>query len=58
MNYKIEYTPLFEKEIHSIDKKHAKRILEYLKNNIDGSFNPRLYGKSLKGNLKEFWRYR
>jgi len=28
------------------------------KKNLENTNNPRIYGKSLKGNLRDYWRYR
>jgi mRNA interferase RelE/StbE len=44
--------------LDKIDKVQAKKILGYLRKNIDGSENPLAFGKSLKGNRSGLWRYR
>lgn len=46
------------KQLKKIDKSSAKLIISWLEKNIDNCSNPRIHGKSLKGNLAEYWRYR
>ncbi len=45
------------KNLLSLDKSVQIKILKYLKklNSLD---NPRSLGKTLRGNLKNYWRYR
>jgi mRNA interferase RelE/StbE len=57
-SYSIKYSEHFEKDIHKIDRTQAQKILKYLKKNIDGSNNPRAFGKALVGNRSGQWRYR
>lgn len=40
-----------------LDKSVSKKIIKYLENIIIQD-DPRIAGKKLKGNLKDFWRYR
>ncbi|MDR1746471.1 MAG: type II toxin-antitoxin system RelE/ParE family toxin [Tannerella sp.] len=58
MSYSIFYSDKFEKSLDKIDFAHAQQILKYLKKHVDGSENPRAFGKSLVGNYKGLWRYR
>ena len=32
--------------------------LDWIENNLEGIDNPRIKGRSLVGNLKNYWRYR
>ena len=41
-----------------MDKPTQKRIVSFLEKKIDGTLNPRLKGKALRGNKAELWRYR
>lgn len=41
-----------------MDRQAAKRIIDYLDKRIAVLAAPRQSGKSLKGELGEFWRYR
>ncbi|MDR0506540.1 MAG: type II toxin-antitoxin system RelE/ParE family toxin [Dysgonamonadaceae bacterium] len=58
MSYRISYSDKFDKSLEKIDFAHAQKILKYLKKNVDGSENPRAFGKALTGNMKGLWRYR
>lgn len=58
MNYKVEFTKNAKKALKKIDKKDSAKILIWLKKNLENCENPRQYGKPLKGNLSELWRYR
>lgn len=56
--YKVEFEKKAIKNLKSIDSKHATLILTWIDNNLDGTTNPRKFGKPLKGKLNEYWRYR
>ncbi len=47
-----------KKEFLKLDPQIQRRILQYFKERILTIDNPRTLGKSLTGNLNEFWRYR
>ena len=46
------------RQLKKIDKSSARLIISWIEKNIDNCNDPRLHGKSLKGNLSEYWRYR
>jgi mRNA interferase RelE/StbE len=46
------------KQLRKLDKQAAKQILGYLDERITGSEDPRQWGKQLKGELNNVWRYR
>jgi mRNA interferase RelE/StbE len=54
--WKIEFAPAAVKQLKKISPEHARRITKYLRENV--SNDPYVHGKALKGNLREFWRYR
>ncbi|MCP5536388.1 MAG: type II toxin-antitoxin system RelE/ParE family toxin [Akkermansiaceae bacterium] len=54
--YKISVAAL--KQLKKLGPEGARRILAYLDANIAGCENPRSFGKPLKGELGELWRYR
>lgn len=58
----MKYSLIFEKnaikQLSKIDKLQQKMIYSYLEKNLENTENPRLLGKSLKGSLKDYWRYR
>ncbi|VTR69305.1 conserved hypothetical protein [Desulfosarcina cetonica] len=58
MAWRIEFTPEAEKQLTKIDRPSAKRIVQYLRERIASSENPRSLGKALRGVLSQFWRYR
>lgn len=58
MSYKVEFMPKAVKQIKKLDKLHAKQITNWISKNLVNCPNPYLHGKSLKGNLSEYWRYR
>jgi len=53
--YKIKYTPGACKQLSKLDKPTALRIVEYME---DKAVNPTETGKSLRQNLKGYWRHR
>ncbi|MEI0844547.1 type II toxin-antitoxin system RelE/ParE family toxin [Brachyspira pilosicoli] len=46
-----------KKSLEKLDRSIQKRILDFL-SELEILDNPRIKGKSLKGDLKEYWRYR
>jgi mRNA interferase RelE/StbE len=54
----IKFDPRAVKELKKIDKNAQKRIIDYLKKKVATQDNPRIFGKSLKGDKRGFWRYR
>ena len=46
------------KQMRKMGPDGRKRIFAYLDANIAGCDDPRQFGKGLKGDLGEFWRYR
>ena len=51
-------TPRAQKDLQKLDKIIQKRINIFIVEKILKSSNPRLSGKALTGDLKEFWSYR
>ncbi len=41
-----------------MDKTNAKRVIDFLDHRLGAMADPRTLGKSLKGDLGVFWRYR
>lgn len=58
MSYRVELSEAYKKAAKEIDKGAEMLILKWLNKNIEGSSNPRAFGKPLKGNLKNYWHYR
>ena len=57
MAWTIEYSAKAVKELKKIDKKAASTIIDYL-NDIARQEDPRSKGKALKGDKRQYWRYR
>ncbi|MCZ9892557.1 type II toxin-antitoxin system RelE/ParE family toxin [Brachyspira hyodysenteriae] len=54
---KVSITRTAKKSLEKLDRNIQKRILDFL-SYLETLENPRVKGKSLKGELKEYWRYR
>lgn len=53
----VRFNKRAKKEFDKLDRSIQKKITMYISAHLM-SENPRLFGHVLKGNLKEFWRYR
>ncbi len=59
MVWRIEFSPLAEKNLGQLDRRIAQRILKFLHERVARLDNPRAIGEALKGSkLGEFWKYR
>ena len=58
MVYKVEISRNASRQLDKLDRPIAVMILKWLKKNVDGTEEPRSYGKALQGNLSGYWRYR
>lgn len=58
MRYEVIYSKEAVKSLRKLDKGQIKLIYSWIENNLVNTTNPRTNGKPLKGNLKEYWRYR
>lgn len=58
MSWTVEFQEQALKDLKRLDKMAQKQILHYLSTRIEGSENPRQFGRSLAGNKKGLWRYR
>lgn len=58
MKYRLLFSKRALKELKKMDKAVSALIFAWLKKNIDGASDPRAFGKALKGDKKEMWRYR
>ena len=57
LKYKVEFTKSAIKDLKKIDKKDSTKIAAWIKKNLVDCENPRRYGKVLKGNLSDSWRF-
>lgn len=59
MAWKVELTPLAEKNLSKLDPQIARRILSFLHSRLAVMDDPRSLGEALKGSeLGELWKYR
>ncbi len=58
MAWTVEITRTAEKQIMKLDRKAQKSVIEFLRDRIQPSTNPRQWGKPLHGDKGGLWRYR
>ena len=58
MKYQVVYTKKAIKSLSKIDRSQQRLIVSWIEKNLINTDNPRASGKSLKADLKEYWRYR
>ena len=58
MAWKVEITPEARAGLKRLGAAEAQRVLKFLFERLQGRDNPREIGEALKGNLREYWRYR
>lgn len=58
MTYQVVYDKKAIKSLSKIDRGQQNIILAWVEKNLVNTDNPKKYGKVLKGNLNEYWRYR
>ncbi len=56
MSYQLVMSQSATRDLKKLDPNARNRIIEWLKNNIDGKSNPQEYGKALMGDLRGYWR--
>jgi len=58
MAYQVVYTKKAIKSLKKVDKAQQRVIIAWMEKNLMNVRDPRMLGKSLKGYLKSYWRYR
>lgn len=58
MKYKVIIRQKAEKQLNKLDDSMKLKIMQYIKQNLNNTDNPKKFGKALRYNLKGFWRYR
>lgn len=58
MTWRVEINETARKQIKSLDRLIQAGIVKFLHERIAGSGNPRTFGKALKGDKGDLWRYR
>lgn len=58
MTYRLEYSDRYIKQAKKLDKATERLIAKWLYKNIHNSEDPKMFGKPLRHDLKNKWRYR
>jgi mRNA interferase RelE/StbE len=58
MKYTITFEKKADKQLEKIDKTQQRIIVNWIIKNLEDTDDPRRFGKVLKGNLRNYWRYR
>jgi mRNA interferase RelE/StbE len=58
MKYKVMFEKVADKQLQKINITHQRIIVNWISKNLEGTEGPRVFGKPLKGNRKDYWRYR
>lgn len=58
MSWDYKFTAKARKQLHKLGHDPSRRIVRFLKARVRGDEDPRRFGKALRGELGEFWRYR
>ena len=56
--FQVDYTHKAIKSLKKMDSSARKNIYDWINKNLVDCENPRLYGKALKGDRNNEWRYR
>ena len=56
MAWRIDFTPQAEKDLSALGYVAARRVITYLRERVP--LDPKSHGGNLKGQLREFWRWR
>lgn len=56
--YQVRLEKRAQKNLKKMDPNNARIIMAWISKNLVDCEDPYAYGKSLKGSLKEKWRYR
>lgn len=56
--YRVFLEKQVKKDFQKLDRNIQKLILDWIEKNLENVENPRIKGKPLVGNLKNYWRYR
>ena len=58
MAWRIDYTETALSQLRKLDRRAARRIVDYMDTRIAGLDDPRGKGKALAGSLGGLWRFR
>ena len=57
MAYRVDFAGAAARQYRKLDPFAKRQIGNYIMEYLEGTPNPRAYGKPLKGRLVGFWRY-
>jgi len=57
-SYTVEFSYAADKALSKMDPYDQKLIVSWIEDKLSGCENPRRYGKGLRGELSDQWRYR
>lgn len=58
MSWDYSFSEKALKQLRKLGHEPSRRIVSFLRERVAGEDDPRRFGKELKGDLGEFWRYR
>ncbi len=58
MSWDYSFTSKARKELKKLGHDPARKIIEFLDERVQRTDDPRQFGKALRGDLDEYWRYR
>jgi mRNA interferase RelE/StbE len=58
VSWDYSFTEKALKQLRKLGHEPARMIVAFLREKVAGDEDPRRFGKQLKGELGEFWRYR
>lgn len=58
MSWDYKVTERAIKQLRKLGPQASQRVIAFLDERIQGGDDPRQFGKALRGDLGEFWRYR
>lgn len=58
MKYQIVFNKKADKQLRKADITQQRMIVNWIEKNLENTDNPKRFGKVLKGNLRDYWRYR
>jgi mRNA interferase RelE/StbE len=58
LGWTVEFLEEAARDLARLDKSAQKRIVGFVRERLQGSENPRRFGKTLQGNHMGRWRYR
>jgi len=56
--WRIEFSHAADKALQTLSADIQRRIVRFLRERVANAENPRETGEALKGNLRDYWRYR